>query len=491
MALLVLGVAGAQAQDGGGGRATSLSASVDTQLSYVVNSRTGGLDGGEFVAELRPGLQISSRSGRVVGSLNYALGLFYRSQDSGGQSVQHQLSSSFSAQLVERWMYLDGSASVSQQTVSAFGQQSAVGSTQDNRNRIEVANVSLSPYVRGVFGSAINYEARFVANATNGRRSIAADSSGTSASLSLSSVVSGTALGWGLTALTQTSDFRAGRETQSESYSASLSYMPDPELTLGARGGQESTNVADTAKTTYNNWGGSVTWRPTDRTRVQLDMDERYFGRAYRFTLDHRLANSSLQYSSSRDASNGSASSGAGQRLTVYQVFFAQFASLQPDPVLRDLLVLDFLRAQNLDPNAVVSGGFLNTAVTVQQRHQVTLSYAGLRMAGSAQAFASSARVIDAAAVSPTNQNTRQWGYLANASYRLSPDATLALTGSRLLTQGDDNRAGTNLKSLTLSLSSQLARRTSAALSVRYSVFNSATDPYREAGISASLSQRF
>ena len=227
------------------------------------------------------------------------------------------------------------------------------------------------------------------------------------------------------------------------------------------------------------------------RTRAQLDFDERYFGRAYRLSLDHRLANSSVQFSSSRDASDGSSSSGAGQRLTLYQVFFAQFASLQPDPVLRDLLVLGFLRAQNLDPNAIVPGGFLNTAVTVQQRHQLTLSYSGLRMAGSAQAFASSSRVIDAAAVTPANQNTRQWGYLTNASYRLSPDATLALTGSRLLTQGTDTRTGTNLKSLSLSLSSQLARRTSASLSARYSVFTSATDPYREAGITASLSQRF
>ena len=493
VALVALGFGGAQAQDVGGGRTTSLSTSIDTQLTYLVSSRTGGLDGGEFVAVLRPGLQLSSRSGRVVGSLNYTLGLTYRSQSSGSESVQHQLSSSFSAQLVERWMYLDGSASVSQQTLSAFGQQSATGSPQDNSNRVEVANVSLSPYVRGVFGSAITYEARLMANATNARRSITADSSGTSASVSLSSAFSGTALGWGLTALTQTSDFRAGRETQSERYSASLSFMADPELSLAARGGQESTNVANTSKTTFNNWGGNVTWRPTDRTRAQLDIDERYFGRAYRLSLDHRLASSSVQFSSSRDASDGSGSNsnGTGQRRTLYQVYFDQFASLQPDPVLRDLLVLGFLRAQNLDPNAIVPGGFLNTAVTVQQRHQLTLSYSGLRMAGSAQAFASSSRVIDAAAVTPANQNTRQWGYLTNASYRLSPDATLALTGSRLLTQGTDTRTGTNLKSLSLSLSSQLARRTSASLSARYSVFTSATDPYREAGITASLSQRF
>jgi len=481
----------ATAQDGGGRGSTSLSASVDTQLSYVVNSRTGGLSGGEFVAEVRPGLQLSSRSGRIVGSLNYALGLSYHSRNNDGENVQHQLNGSFSAEAIERWMYVDGSASVSQQTVSAFGQQSAIGSTQDNPNRIEVATVSLSPYVRGVFGSAVNYEARYTVNATNGRRSIAADSSGTTGSLSLSSAIGGTALGWGLLGSTQTSSFRAGRETKNDRYSASLSYAPDVDLSFSLRGGQESTDIASASKTTYNNWGVGATWRPTPRTRAQFDTDDRYFGRSYRVLLEHRLASSAVQFSSSRDSSNGSDPSGAGQRVTLYQVFFAQFASIQPDPVLRDLLVLDFLRAQNLDPNIEVSGGFLNTAVTVQQRHQLTVSYAGLRMAASAQAFASNSRVVDAAAATPANQDTRQWGYLANASYRLTPDASLALTGSRLVTQATATQGSTNLKSLSLSLSSQLARRTSASFSVRYSVFTSATDPYREAGITASLSQRF
>ena len=486
----LLGATWAQAQDGGG-RSTSLSASVDADLSYVVNSRPGGPDSGEFVAQLRPGLQISSRSGRIVGSLNYALGLAYHSRNNDGQNVQHQLNASFSAEAVPRWMYIDGTATVSQQAASAFGQQSVAGSTRDNPNRIEVATVSLSPYVRGVLGSAVNYEARYTGTATDGRGSVAADSSGSTGSVSLSSALGGTSIGWGLLALTQTTDFKAGRETRNDRYSASLSYTPDVDLSFSVRGGQESTDVAQISKTTYSNWGVGFTWRPTPRTRLQADTDDRYFGRSYRVLLEHRLASSSVQFSSSRDSSSGSDPGSAGQRATLYQVFFAQFASVQPNPVLRDLLVLDFLRAQNLDPNALVAGGFLNSAVTVQERHQLTLSYAGMRMAGSVQAFASNSRAIDVAAVTPANQDIRQWGFLANASYRLTPTSTTALTGSHLLTPSTATQGRTELRSVSLSLSEQLARRTSASLSVRYSVFSSATDPYREAAITASLSQRF
>jgi hypothetical protein len=60
-----------------------------------------------------------------------------------------------------------------------------------------------------------------------------------------------------------------------------------------------------------------------------------------------------------------------------------------------------------------------------------------------------------------------------------------------MLTQGTDTFAGTQLKSATLGWSDQIARRTTAGATLRYSVFNSRTDPYHEGAITASVSQRF
>lgn len=480
---------GAQAQSGV--RSTTVSASVDSSVSYNVDSRAGGRDSPDYVAELRPGIRIESRSGRIVGSLSYSMGLVHHSKNFDGQAVQNRLNAAFSAEAVEKWMYVDASATVGRQAISAYGQQSAPGSSQDNSNRTEVGTVTLSPYVRGVFGSAVNYEARLSTSATNGWHSIAADSTHNSGSVSLSSAVSGAPIGWGLLATRQVSDYRAGRETQTDRYSASLSFAPDADLNLTLRGGQEANDVASVSRTSYSNWGAGVTWRPTPRTRAQLDTDDRYFGRSYRVLLEHRMASSSVQFSSSRDASSGSEAGAAGQTVTLYQVFFAQFASLEPDSTQRDLLVRNFLQAQGLDPNAVVAGGFLNTAVTLLERHQLTLAYSGRRVAASVQAFSSDSRVIDAAALVPLDESTRQWGYLATASYRLTPTANVALSGSRLLTQGTPTRVGTELKSISLSLSDQLARRTSATLSLRYSVFNSVTAPYREAALMVALNQRF
>lgn len=483
---VALACTGVQAQTTG---RSTLTTSLDTLVSYNVNSRNGGVSGGDFVTELRPGLQISSRSGRVVGSLSYSLGLLHHTRDYTGERVQNQLTGSFSAEAVDKWLYVDGSAAVSQQTVSAFGTQSVAGSAQDNANRIEVGTLTVSPYARGVLGSAVNYELRLSGSATNGRRSIAADSTATTASASLSSVVN-SALGWGLQASRQTTDFRAGSESTSDRVTGSLSYTPDVDLTLTARGGQESTDVASVQRTRYDNWGAGISWRPSPRTRAQADTDERYFGRSYRVLLEHRMASSAIEFSSTRSASNGTDPTGSGQRFSLYDVFFAQFASIEPDPALRAVLVRDFLLAQGLDPSAVVAGGFINAAITLLERHQLTLSYAGRRLAGSLQAFSTDSSVIDAGNALQ-QEDTQQWGYIATASYRLSPTDSLSLTGSRLLTRATPTRVGNDLKSLSLNYGHQFGRRTSLALSARYSVFSSALDPYREAALIASLSQRF
>ena len=482
--------AATQAQDGGG-RGGSLSASVEASASYNVNSRRGGIDGGDFVTQLSPGLRWDSRSGRVVGSLSYALSLSHHSRGYDGQNIHNRLSATLSAEAVPSVLYVDASANISQQNVSAFGTQSAPGSSQYNPNRIEVGTLSVSPHLRGVFGSAVNYEARLSASATNGRRSIAADSTAVGGTLSLSSAVGGAPIGWGLVGSRTKVDFRAGRETVNDRLSANLQFIPDADLIFTLRGGQEATDVANVQRTSYNNWGVGVTWRPDPRTRVQADTDDRYFGRSYRVLLDHRMASSSVQFSSSRDITNARDPNGSGQRVSLYDIFFAQFASLVPDEIQRDLVVRAFLLAQGLDPNATVAGGFINTAVTLQQSHQLTLSYAGLRMAASVNAFANNSKVIDATGSTTAREPTRQWGYMANASYRLSPTQSLVLAGSRLITQPTPTNPGSALKSLSLSYSDQIARRTTMSLGARYSVFNSSIDSYREAAISASLSQRF
>jgi uncharacterized protein (PEP-CTERM system associated) len=465
--------------------------SLSTQLVFNSSSGRVGGDATDVVTQINPGIRLSSRSGRLVGSLDYQLQASLHSKQKDLQEVSNALSANAVAEVVPGWFYLDGRASVTQQADSAYGLQIDSGSVLANDNRIEVLNVSLSPYLKGYLGDAAEYLLRLSAAATNGRKSIAADSTNMGGSLDLHSRSGGAMLGWSLQASQQVVDFRAGRATQSDRVSAGLTFKPDPELMLSLRGGQESTDVGGFERRRYDNWGGGLRWSPTGRTLVGLEADRRYFGSSHQVNLEHRFRRVAIRFSSSRDVSNGANAGGTGQPVTLYQLWFAQFASIEPDPVARDLIVRDLLRQSNQDPNALVAGGALTSAITLQQRETLALTWTGQRTTFNLQAFSSSSKIID----NPTGQqdtgDTRQRGFTGTVSYRLTPSSNLNLMGSKQRTLASSGRSGTDLDTLVLSWTTLVNAHTSASLSARHSDFGSATDGYRESAVTASLNLRF
>ena len=119
------------------------------------------------------------------------------------------------------------------------------------------------------------------------------------------------------------------------------------------------------------------------------------------------------------------------------------------------------------------------------------MSYSGLRANFTLQAYSSESSQLDLLTSVPGNGLVRQYGVTAGVSYRLTPTASASLNGSLLRTLATATQDGNELKSLGLSLSEQLGKRTSAALSARYSVFNGPVNPYRESSLSGNLSLRF
>lgn len=478
------------AQDGG--RSSSFSTTLDTSLAYVDSRRDPGfIQGSDLTTEVRPGFRYASRSGRVRGSVNYGLGLVFHSRGSPSSEAQHQLSANLTGELVERRAFVDVTASISKQSLSAYGQQSIDSNRADNANLAEVGNLSISPYLSGAIGDIAAYNLRLNAAATNTRKSIAGDSTSTGGSFSLNSTRRGALIGWGLNASTTTTDFRAGTESTSERATVSINLTPDVDWAFTLRAGKESTDIGASQQQAYSTWGASVRWQPSPRTTADIGTDHRFFGRSHNVTLSHRFPLSSIRYSSARDVTLSANPNGLGQPQTLYQLFFDQFASLEPDPILRDQLVLTFLGGQGQDPNATVGGGFITPGASLQQRHDFAWNYSARRLTLALQAFANRSGQIGSTSVTPLGEDVRQRGYNSTLSYRLTPTASFGINGSRLMTKPTSVQSGTDLKSLSLSVTDQLGRRTTGALSARYSVFNSATNPYRESAVTASLAMRF
>ena len=490
---MALSSAAASAQVSGGARSLTVTPSFESGVTYSHRSHAADdTNGDSLILQLRPGVQINSRSGRVQGSLSYALGGIFRAGRSDGHSLENNLSAALKAEVVESWFFVDGLASITQQSLSAFGEQTVGGAAASNANRVEVGNLSLTPYVAGRLGEFAGYKASLTAAATNTRRSLANDSTSTGGALSLSSLSAGTVFGWGLDGTWQEVDFRQGRTTENGRVTASLRIVPDVDWSFALRAGQESTNVGSLDKRTYDNWGATARWTPSPRTSAVLDTDRRYFGNSHKLALEHRMARSSIRISSTQDASNGADSRSVNVPVTLYQLIDARLAVLEPDPVLRDQLVrAEIANIPGADPTQVIGAIPLSTGVTLVRRDDIGFSYSGLRTTFNVLVFSSDSQVLDSAFQAPGDGRVRQWGYTGSAAYKLNPLDSVNLTGSQQRTLGNELRRGNDLKSLSLGWTGQLGRRASASLSARYTVFNSDTNPYKESSLSGSISLRF
>ncbi len=474
------------------GSGTSASASIDTRLSFNVNSRLGGRDDPWWTSEVTPGFRLQSRAGRVIGSLDYGLVLAAQTRSDKRTEVGNRLAASFNAEVYDRRFFVEGRASVNRQSSNAFSTQYASGSGNelfDVTNRTEVATLSLSPSWRGVFGGAVSYELRLLADASDSRGSITGDQHRTGGTATLSSAIRGTPLTWALNATQSQTEFRAGRRTRAELATATLGWIPDPDYAFSLRGGTERQDTDSSELRSSNTWGAGATWRPSPRTRFQLNYQDRYFGSGWTGGVEYRMPRTAVSFSSSRETSDGLGSSFAP--VTQFQAFMALLTEDIPDPAARETYVLAQLASQQIDPNAVAVPAFVTTAVSLVERHQLGLSWSGRRLSMSAQAYRSINRVIDTVVPELSRQPVRQSGYSGNLAYRLTPQSGLVLTGSRQMTGSVPGRGGTDLKSLLLSYTHRQGQRTTLALSTRYTVFNSPTEPYREASIQAALGHRF
>lgn len=485
---------GACAQEQGQSRAVAVEPSVTAELGYSDVKRNETLEKTSgMTTRIGPRIQIRSRSGSVVGSLDYSLtGLYYQG-DKSLNTVQNALAAGFTAEAVPSHFYVDGRANITQQAISASGQINAPSSNLPNDNLTEVLNVSLSPYFRGVLGGLAEYELRLNAGGNKSRKTDVYDSSNSGGSVSLRSARRGARFGWSVLGAQQRVDFRAGRTTENTRGSVTLSYMTDVDLTVSLRGGQETTDVGSFQRRRYDNWGGGLRWTPSPRTLVSVDADRRYFGTGHQVAVEHRWRRTLFRFSSNRDATTGSDSTGVGQPVTLYSLYFAQFASIEPDPVLRDALVRALLQSFGLDPNAVVAGGALTSAVSLQRRDDLSMVYTGQRTTVTVLGFRNSSRIIDNPIGLADQEPLRiQHGLSVSLNYRLTPRNSLNVSGFAQSTLATTSDARADLRSLSLGLSTAINPHMNTNLLVRYSDYTGEVrSNYSETSYLASLTVRF
>ena len=254
---------------------------------------------------------------------------------------------------------------------------------------------------------------------------------------------------------------------------ATLDFAFTPQLTLGLRGGYEtSTYTAEEVAGPI--YGGNLAWRPTPLTSVVGYWEERFFGPSYQFEASHRqrrVATSASFY----------------RTLTTYPQVLLQIPATNsvsgilnailvlrfPDPIERAKAIQDLIVRQGL-PQSLPAGAYVyNQSANILTGDNINWVLTGVRNTLGLNLFYLKTELLPDARVPPTflnfNNNIQQGGGVT-LSHILTPVISLNGTLSTQQTRGFGPTEGQKTRQGLASLQGNwtMSPRTSAFVGLRY-----------------------
>ena len=251
-----------------------------------------------MILSATPGFTLRSRGlRRAQATLQYGLTGVARFGGDTSDDLYHNLNAAGKAELVEDFLFVDGSARVSQELISLLG--SPADAEINNRNRATVGTYSISPYIRKRLGTFANAQARYTASGAIFENDVAANSNANSFSAGLNSGTRFDDLSWGLNYSIRKAQNRSAVDTTFERASATAGYALTRKFRVFGSVGQDWNDYLSTSGTSGSSYSAGFGWSPTRRTSVEASVGERYFGRTFSLAGSHRTRSSNwnLRYS--------------------------------------------------------------------------------------------------------------------------------------------------------------------------------------------------
>ena len=454
-----------------------------------------------LVSDITPGISIAGMGSRASLNLNYQLhSLFYSTDPSANNALQNSLSAVGTLEAVESWLFIDASAFISQQSISAFGAAPASSgvNTNANRNITETGNYTISPYIRGAFGSFADYSLRYTLTATDAKSNAVANTNSETWLGTLKGKTSLASVGWSVDGSASVIDQGAIRTKKDNRLRGVIYYQFDPQFQVSLIGGREENNyeTLDMASSTIS--GAGFAWTPTERTRLAFSREERFFGPSNTFEFSHRTALTAWQMSARKDVT----STGTSQQMvslgTNFQLLDRVYTSAIPDAATRAAYVNALLLAAGISPNAELQGGFLTSGTVLQQLRQASFALIGARNTVTFAATQSNTQNITLLngigfdiGSGPSSNNVDQIGANVNWSHRLTPQSSLIATAGYLNSKGTGtNTLETTQKLFNVNFVTKLGAKTNAGIGARRTIANGTTS-YTENAVTGTLSHRF
>lgn len=250
-----------------------------------------------LILTVTPGFNLRAEgSRRVQASLQYGLTSVARFSEDNSNDLYHRLSAVGKAELIEDFLFIDGSARISQELISLLGptEDAAVNSS----NRATVGTYSISPFIQQRFGTFANAQVRYTASGAIFENNTSADSSVNSLSAGLSSGTRFNDLSWGLNYSIRKAENRnaatavANADTTLESASASLGYALTRRFRVFGTVGQDWNDYLSVREIDGSFYSVGFGWAPSRRTSIEASAGEHYFGKTFGFSGNHRTRQS-------------------------------------------------------------------------------------------------------------------------------------------------------------------------------------------------------
>lgn len=471
-------------------------------LTDNVNQTANGENA--LIFSVSPGFSLTSRgSRRLQASVNYALTATSRFGESNSNDIFHNLSAISKAELIDDFLFIDGTATLSQGLISLFG--SNADATTNAANRTAVGVYSLSPYIKKRFGTFANAELRYRLGGAIFGDNAAANAVTNSLIASLDSGSRFNDLSWRVDYSLYNADNSGpvGNSTF-ERASITLGYALSRKFRVFGTYGDERNEFQG-----VNNAGGTfyrvgAGWAPSRRTNVEATIGERYFGRTYSFSARHQTRASNWHINYSEDISDISQQflrqSGrifwvCNNRLLETQDFNPPTSQTDCRGPFNSAQVTQGLNTLGVPLSDLIAAGFVDLAIAngVFVLNSLTggVSWSKGRL-GLGLSFFDTRRIYQNIA----GVEDRSQGVSGTASYRLNPrtsaNTSLSMTGNTITIPQLPTRED-KIYSLTFGVNHTFGKDLSGGLYFRHQQrdSNTANFNYTENSLTASANLRF
>ncbi|MDZ7593134.1 MAG: TIGR03016 family PEP-CTERM system-associated outer membrane protein [Thiobacillus sp.] len=267
-----------------------LERSVGASASMTDNANQSATDPeNALILSVTPSFTLRSQgSRRVQATLQYGLTGVARFGEDDSTDIYHNLNAMGKAELIDDFLFIDGSARISQELISLLG--SPADAEINDSNRATVGTYTISPYIQQRLGTFAHAQARYTHSGAIFENDVASNAVSNAFNASLNSGTRFTDLSWGLNYSIRevnNRDENVGDSTF-ERVTASAGYALNRKFRVFGTVGQEWNDFLSASETDGASWSVGAGWAPSRRTSLEASVGERFFGNTYSMTARHR-----------------------------------------------------------------------------------------------------------------------------------------------------------------------------------------------------------